>query len=195
VVLKYNLFSRKRLLIVAGPTGCGKSTFLRSALGNKPSPLTRTILKQAFKRSDFKIQQLYFRRLQKLHERQEGYKKFIRNYNNFILDIDTTGPGFKKNALIFPEFLKKFNRIVSVQIYTPYELWINRILERKINSTLRSSRSVRRILYKSFSLKPQERDQAENSYYAYYDQWESMLSDYNVKSQIRIDTIQDLILE
>tara|TARA_B100000925_G_scaffold238206_1_gene187068 strand:+ start:245 stop:814 length:570 start_codon:yes stop_codon:yes gene_type:complete len=189
------LFSRKRLLIVAGPTGCGKSTFLRSALGNKPSPLTRTILKKAFKRSDFKTQQLYFRRLRKLHEEQDRYYKYLRNYNNFILDIDTTGPRFKKNALIFPEFLEKFNRIISVQIYTPYELWINRILERKINSTLKSSRNVRRILYKSFSPKPQERDQAENSYYAFYDQWESILSDYNIKSQIRIDTIQDLILE
>ena len=195
VVLKYNLFSRKRLLIVAGPTGCGKSTFLRSALGNKPSPLTKKILRKAFKRSDFKIQQLYFRRLQKLHEKQESYKKFIRNYNNFILDIDTTGPRFKKNALIFPDFLSKFNRITSVQICTPYDLWINRILERKINSTLRCNRSLRRVLHNSLSLKPQDINQAEKQYYAYFNQWDLILSDYNVKSQIRINTMEDLILE
>ena len=119
----------------------------------------------------------------------------MRDYNNFILDVDTTGPKFKKNVLIFPEFLKNFNRIFSVQIYTPYELWVNRILERKINSTLKGSRSVRRIIHNSFSLKPQKRDQAKKSYYAYFDRWESILSGYNVKSQIRIDTIQDLILE
>ena len=39
------MFTKKRLLIVAGPTACGKSTFLSSALGSKPSPLTKKILK------------------------------------------------------------------------------------------------------------------------------------------------------
>jgi len=45
------------------------------------------------------------------------------------------------------------------------------------------------------SLKPQDINQAEKQYYAYFDQWDSILSDYNVKSQIRINTMEDLILE
>jgi len=189
------LFNRKRLLIVAGPTGCGKSTFLKSALGNKPSPLAKQILKKAFKRSDFKIQQLYFRRLQKLHEKQEGFKKFTDKYNNFILDVDTTGPKFKKNAEIFTNFLAEFNHITSIQIYTPYEVWLNRILERKIHSSLKGSRSIRRVLHKSFSLKLIERDRARKTYDSYYDRWESTLLNHNIDNQIRVDTIQGIILE
>ena len=50
------MFNKKRLLIVAGPTGCGKSTFISSALGGKPSALTKKLLKNAFTRSDFKIE-------------------------------------------------------------------------------------------------------------------------------------------
>ena len=194
VVLKYNLFSRKRLLIVAGPTGCGKSTFLRSALGNKPSPLTKKILKKAFKQSDLKTQQLYLRRLQKLHEKKGGFKKFTRRYDNFILDIDTTGPSFDKNALILPDFLLEFDKIISIQIYTPYEAWLNRILQRKINKTLKGSKCIRNILHDSFSLKPRKRDQAKNTYYKLYDEWESLMSHYNIKNQLRVDTIKEIVI-
>jgi len=189
------LFDKKRLLIVAGPTGCGKSTFLKSALGNKPSPLAKKILKKAFKRSDFKIQQLYFRRLQKSHEKQERFEKFTNKHNNFILDVDTTGPKFKKNAEILTNFLAEFNYITSIQIYTPYEVWLNRILERKIYSSLKGSRSIRRVLHKSFSLKLTERDRARETYNSYYDRWESILSNHKIDRQLRISTIQGLILE
>ena len=124
------MFNKKRLLIVAGPTGCGKSTFLSSALGSKPSPLTKKLLKNAFARSDFKIEKLFLKRLKKLYDKQGRLQKFTRHYNNFILDVDTTGMKFKKCAG-FPRLFEEFDYISSIQIYTPYEIWLNRILERK----------------------------------------------------------------
>ena len=127
------MFNQKRLLIVAGPTGCGKSTFLSSALGSKPSPLTKEILKNTFTRSDYKIEKLFLKRLKKLYEKQGRFQKFTRRHNNFILDVDTTGARFKDNAIIFPQLFSEFDHILSIQIFTPYEIWINRILERKIN--------------------------------------------------------------
>ena len=96
----------KILLIVAGPTGCGKSTFLSSALGSKPSPLTKEILKNTFTRSDYKIEKLFLKRLKKQNEKQGRFQKFTRRYNNFILDVDTTGARFKDSAIIFPDFLQ-----------------------------------------------------------------------------------------
>ena len=155
-MLGYGLANNKRLLIVAGPTGCGKSTFLKTALGNKPSPLAKKILKKAFTRSDFKIQQLYFRRLQKLYEKQEGFEKFVIKYNNFILDVDTTGPKFKKNVQIFTNFFTEFDYITSIQIYTAYDIWLNRILERKIHSPHKGSRSIRRVCTNLFPSSPQK---------------------------------------
>ena len=189
------MFNNKRLLIVAGPTACGKSTFLRSAIGAHPSPLTKKILKKAFKRSDFKTQKLYFRRLQKLHEKQEGFKKFTRQYNNFILDVDTTGPSFKKNSLILPDFFACFSQITSIQIYTPYEIWLNRLLQRKIEASLKESRVIRHVLHDSFSPKSCKRDQAKNRYYEFYDQWESLLSSHGLESYLRIDATEDKIIE
>ena len=193
--MRYDLFKSKKLLIVAGPTGCGKSTFLRSALGSNHSPLTKKILEEAFKNSNVKIEQLYLRRLRKRHERQSGFEKFINEHDNFILDVDTTGPGFKRNAKIFPNFLMQFNHVISIQIYTPYEVWLNRILKRKINSSLKGSKTIRQILYKSFSLKARERNQAKKIYCEHYNRWELYLEKYNLKSQYRISTIQDSILE
>ena len=189
------MFNKKRLLIVAGPTGCGKSTFLSSALGDKPSPLTKKLLKNAFTRSDFKIEKLYLRRLKKLYEKQSRFQKFIRHYNNFVLDVDTTGIQFKKNALIFPRLFAEFDHISSIQIFTPYEIWLNRILERKINCSFKYSMKVRRILHDSFSLKSQERRRAEKLYYEHYKAWESYLEGNNIKNQCRLDTTQDIILE
>lgn len=106
-VLKYDLFSRKRLLFVAGTTGCCKSTCFRPALGNKPLPLPRKILKKAFKRSDFKTQQLFSHKLQKRYERQEGCRKFTRTYNNFIQNVDKNiGPNSRK-CINFPQISEK----------------------------------------------------------------------------------------
>ena len=189
------MFNKKRLLIVAGPTGCGKSTFLSSALGSKPSPLTKKLLKNAFTRSDFKIEKLYLRRLKKLYEKQGRFQKFIRHYNNFVLDVDTTGIRFKKNALIFPRLFAEFDHISSIQIFTPYEIWLNRILERKINFSFKYSMKVRRILHDSFSLKSQERRRAEKLYHEHYKAWESYLEGNNIKNQCRLDTTKDIILE
>ena len=189
------MFTKKRLLIVAGPTACGKSTFLSSALGSKPSPLTKKILKNVFTRSNYKIEQLYLKRLKKLHEKQERLQKFTKNCDNFILDVDITGAQFKKNVLIFPKFFKEFDHIYSVQIFTPYEIWLNRILDRKINTSFKSSLKVRRILQDSFSLKSRDRRRAERTYYGYYEAWESYLLNNNVENQTRIDTIQDCEVE
>jgi len=124
------LFNKIRLLIVAGPTGCGKSTFISSALGGKPSALAKKLLKNAFTRSDFKIEKLFLKRLKKLYDKQGRLQKFTRHYNNSILDEDTTGMKFKKCAG-FPRLFEEFDYISSIQIYTPYEIWLNQILERK----------------------------------------------------------------
>ena len=189
------MFTKKRLLIVAGPTGCGKSTFISSALGGKPSVLTKKLLKNAFTRSDFKIEKLFLKRLKKLYDKQGRLQKFTRHYNNFILDVDTTGMKFKKNALIFPELFEEFDYISSIQIYTPYEIWLNRILERKIIRSFKYSMKVRRILHDSFSLKSQERRRAERLYYENYETWESYLKGNNIKNQFRLDAAEGIILE
>ena len=189
------MFNQKRLLIVAGPTGCGKSTFISSALGSKPSPLTKEILKNTFTRSDYKIEKLFLKRLKKLYEKQGRFQKFTRRYNNFILDVDTTGARFKDNAIIFPRLFAEFDHILSIQIFTPYEIWINRILERKINLSFKNSKTVRRILHDSFSLKSRERRRAERLYYECYEKWESYLKNNDIENQFRIDTTQDSIIE
>ena len=153
--------------------------------------MTKKILKNVFIKSNFKIEQLYLKRLKKLYEKQERLQKFTKNCNNFILDVDITGAQFKKNALIFPKFFEEFDYIFSVQIFTPYEIWLNRILDRKINTSFKNSLKVRRILQDYFSLKSRDRRRAERTYYGHYEAWESYLLNKNIKNQTRVDTIQD----
>ncbi len=157
--------------------------------------MTKKLLKNAFTRSDFKIEKLFLKRLKKLYDKEGRFQKFTRHYNNFILDVDTTGMKFKKNALIFPELFEEFDYISSIQIYTPYEIWLNRILERKIIRSFKYSMKVRRILHDSFSLKSQERRRAERLYYENYETWESYLKGNNIKNQFRLDAAEGIILE
>ena len=114
--------------------------------------MTKKLLKNAFTRSDFKIEKLFLKRLKKLYDKQGRLQKFTRHYNNFILDVDTTGMKFKRNALVFPRLFEEFDYISSIQIYTPYEIWLNQILERKIIRSFKYSTKVRRILHDSFPL-------------------------------------------
>ena len=96
---------------------------------------------------------------------------------------------------LFPPAFSEFDHIISIQIFTPYEIWINRILERKINLSFKNSKTVRRILHDSFSLKSRERRRAERLYYQCYEKWESYLKNNNIENQFRIDTTQDSIIE
>ena len=86
------------------------------------------MLKNTFTRSDYKIEKLFLKRLKKLYEKQGWFQKFTRRYNNFILDVDTTGARFKDKVIIFPRLFAEFDHMLSIQIFTPYEIWINRIL-------------------------------------------------------------------
>ena len=72
-----------------------------------------------------------FKETEKLYDKQGRLQKFTRHYNNFILDVDTIGMKFKRNALVFPRLFEEFDYISSIQIYTPCEIWLNKILERK----------------------------------------------------------------
>ena len=150
-------------------------------MGGKPSALTKKLLKNAFTRSDFKIEKLFLKRLKKLYDKQGRLQKFTRHYNNFILDEDTTGMKFKKCAG-FPRLFEEFDYISSIQIYTPYEIWLNQILERKIIRSFKYSMKVRRILHDSFSLKLQERRRAERLYCEQYETRESYLEGDNIKN-------------
>ncbi len=66
---------------------------------------------------------------------------------------------------------------------------------KKINLPFKNSKTVRRILHNSFSLKPRERRRAERLYHECHETWESYLKNNNIETQFRIDTIQDSIIE
>ena len=125
---------------------------------------------------------LFLKRLKKLYDKQGRLQKFTHHYNNFILNLDTTGMKFKRNVVVFPRLFEEFDYISSIQIYTPYEIWLNQILERKIIRSFKYSIKVRRILHDSFSLKSQERRRAERLYYEYHETWELYLEGNNIKN-------------
>ena len=189
----FKIFRKKRLLILAAPTGCGKSTFKYAALSEQPPPLAEKILVKAFSRNFSNIKPLRMRSLRKRFFKSKSFRKFIQNHDNFILEIDTTCPRTVDNLILLPIFLREFHSVLSVQIYIPFDVWLVRIRDRQLNA-FQTSRFVNQILRVHQS---SERDvlEAENLYHRYYYNWEYYLNGLGVSNQLCISTIDSSVLK
>tara|TARA_B100001057_G_C22705717_1_gene893675 strand:- start:364 stop:645 length:282 start_codon:yes stop_codon:yes gene_type:complete len=89
------------------------------------------------------------------------------------LEEDITDTRLKDDAMIPPRLRAGFDHTLSIQIITPYEIWINRIPEREINLSFKNRTTACRIWNDSFSSKSRERRHAERLYYECRESWES----------------------
>ena len=183
---------KKRLLLLAAPTGCGKSTFKNAVLTEQPPPLAQEILLKAFSNSFSSIKRLNMRALRKRFFKRKSFQKFTKNHDNFILEIDTTCPRTVDNLIFLPMLLKDFDSVLSVQIYTPFDVWLVRIRDRQLNG-FQTSRFVNQILNLHQS-SMQDSLQAQYIYNKYYFNWEYYLKGLGVKKQICVSTIDSLVL-
>ena len=87
---------------------------------------------------------------------------------------------------------EKFDSVLSVQIYTPFDVWLVRIRDRQLNG-FQTSRFVNQILNLHQS-SMQDSLQAQYIYNKYYFNWEYYLKGLGVKKQICVSTIDSLVL-
>ena len=61
--------------------------------------------------------------------KDKSFWELSQDHLNFILELDTTCPLIVENLILLPAFIKDFDQILVVHLYTPIEVWIERICE------------------------------------------------------------------
>ena len=189
-------FFKKRMLLIAGPSGCGKSTFIRSITDHDHTSFVKEVLRESFSRDRLSAmtKRLRLSKLRKIYAEQNSFTGYLGNFKYFLLHVDTMGPNFKKNMLLLPDLFLSFDIVASVQICTPFDVWRQRNIERIEEKTQKPSRLVKRILKLSSSSNRERKREAESIYAKNLSNWESFLTFNGISNQIRVDTINELIL-
>lgn len=187
-----NIFRRKKLLIVAGPTACGKTTFRNSVKTNPQPGLTKLVLEKAFSRNFSQIKTLRMKGLRRQFWQRRGFRELTQDCFNFVLELDTTCPLTAENLLLLPALLSNFDRILVVHLYAPIEVWSERIRERRLDG-FKTSKCVDRI-FKAYHSTSQKRSKAQNIYFDLYSNFEYYFNGLGVKEQMCINAIESVVL-
>ena len=187
-----NMFRRKKLLIIAGPTGCGKTTF-RSSLQSEQQPdLTKLIIEKAFSRDYSCIKTLRMKGLRRHFRKRRNFRELTKEHLNFILELDTTCPVTIDNLILLPSLLDNFDRILVVHLYTPFKIWIKRIRKRRLEG-FKTSEYVNQIL-RTRKVSGKKSSTAQRAYFNYYSNFEHYFKSLGAKDQICINTIESTAL-
>ena len=116
------LLGRKKLLIISGPTACGKTTFRKSVHIDQRPELTQMILDKAFSRDSSRIKTLRMKGLRRHFYNGKGFQRLTKNCFNFLFELDTTCPLTTQNLILFPALLKEFDTIVVAHNYVPIDV-------------------------------------------------------------------------
>ena len=122
--------------------------------------------------------------------KDKSFWELSQDHLNFILELDTTCPLTVENLILLPAFIKDFNQILVVHLYTPIEVWIERIRERRLNG-FKTSNHVNQIL-KAHQTTTQKASKAQRLYCACYSNFEYYFSGLGVKKQMCINTIESV---
>ena len=186
------MFRRKKLLIIAGPTGCGKTTF-RSSLQSEQQPdLTKLIIEKAFSRDYSCIKTLRMKGLRRHFRKRRNFRELTKEHFNFILELDTTCPVTIDNLILLPSLLDNFDRILVVHLYTPFKIWIKRIRKRRLEG-FKTSEYVNQIL-RARKVSGKKSSTAQRAYFNYYSNFEHYFKSLGAKDQICINTIESTAL-
>ena len=186
------LFRRKKLLIISGPTACGKTTFRKSVQSDQRPELTQIILDKAFLRDFSCIKTLQMRGLRNRFYKEESFRNLTKNYSNFIFELDATGPLMIKNLILLPALLKEFDRVLAVHNYVPFDVWIERINERRLGG-FKTSKYVNQIM-NQYQSPAKKVSQAHSHYCDCYSNFERFFNGLGVKEQMCINTIESIVL-
>ena len=188
----YKIFKRKKLLIIAGPTACGKSTFRKSVQSSQQPELAKIIFKRAFQGDCSDIKTLPMKGLRRRFAERKNFQKLTRDYFNFTYELDTTCPATIKNLLLLPVLLKEFDRVLVVHVFVPFDIWIQRIRERRFDG-FKTSRYVDHV-FKPHQVAPEKDSEAQKLYHGFYSNFEYYFNGLGVKEQMCINTMESLVL-
>ena len=101
------------------------------------------------------------------------------------MELDSTCPFTIANLILFPSFLKEFDRITVVHNYLPIDVWVERIHERRLGG-FKTSEYVDQVVSLRYQ-SAKEVARAHDIYHGFYSDLERFFDGLGVKEQMCIN--------
>ena len=173
------------LVVVAGPSASGKTTFFRQfKYKNRPYLVVDSL--QALGLSpDIRFKPMGANSARKLIKRGEA---LLPTQNNRLIHLDLTSDSCGKHLKFCPIIFSHFKSVHSIQLYLPFEEWLRRIQRRH-----ELGRQVSEYAQQMFELSEFNDQLARKMYRNIYARWENYLDRKRVHSRVAIDAQNDII--
>ena len=175
------------LVVVAGPSASGKSTFIKQLKRrNRPYLALRSLASIAIPPT-FRFRSMGANPARKLIKRGES---LVPKLHYRILHLDLTSDSRGKHLKFCPIVFSHFRAVHSIQLYLPYQEWRQRIQTR-----MDAEESISERVLALFELDLVNRRNAERVYRNIYAHWENYLDRNRIHSRCLIDPRNDTLFQ
>ena len=139
----------------------------------------------AFHRGFSSIETLRMKGIRRCFGKKNGFQKLMCSGRNFVLELDSTCPFTIANLILFPSFLKEFDRITVVHNYVPIDVWVERIHKGRLGG-FKTSEYVDQVV-SLYHQSAKKAVRANDIYHEFYSNFESFFDGLGVKNQMCIN--------
>ena len=180
--------SQKRssiLVVIAGPSASGKTTFIRQFKYRNRPYLAEDSLQVLGFPPGIRFRPMGANTARKLIKREEA---LLPTKDNRVMHLDLTSDSCGKHLKFCPIIFSHFKSVHSIQLYLPYREWLRRIQRRHD-----LGKKVSEYAQSLFKLSESNDQHARKMYRNIYTRWENYLDMKRVHSRMVIDAQNDTL--
>ena len=175
----------ENLLVVAGPSACGKTTFMKRVVGRRRTAFAKKTLDALSLASDLSLSKLHINRVRsRLHSGED----ILNARRNCMMHLDLSSRRRSKYFKICPLIFAHFQCVMSIQVYLSFDAWLARIQARAQAGAMVSRRARRIVECSELDYR-----RGKDLYRQVYVRWENYLDRHNVHHRITVDPVARIV--
>ena len=175
----------KRLLIIAGPSASGKSTFIAQFEKGRRTDFAKKALRELAIPGRLSLQRL---KLKPASNKVRSGKSCLKSRGHYVMHLDLTSKKRNRHLKACPAIFGQFKSVHVIQIYLPYEDWLRRIRTRIDAGAPVSGRAKKLYEYGLSDFR-----KGEFLYRRVYVRWENYLDLKRIRDRVTVDTCREVI--
>lgn len=172
-------FSKKQIIIFAGPSASGKSRLINQLLDSQNQPLKTNLLQQLNLQSESNIGKLNIERLtnkKKMHRRS---KKMMKDA--YVVHFDLTSRNQRKRREQLKSIASEYKSFAVVTLELAFKTWNQRMSDRVKNKFFRMPLSQAFWIH---ILALINKNYARRLFYSVYNEWDSFLDQISINDRL-----------
>ena len=172
-------FSKKQIIIFAGPSASGKSRLINQLLDNQNQPLKTNLLQQLNLQSESKIGKLNIERLTNKKKMRRRSKKMMKDA--YVVHFDLTSRNQRKRREQLKLIASEYKSLVLATLNLAFKTWNQRMSDRVKNKFFGMPLSQAFWIH---ALSLINKSYAHRLFNSVYNEWDSFLDQTPIKDRL-----------